>query len=1004
MYTFIQYVNKNYESYAKDKKTSYEEFYNYLSNEEHASASANMRKNFTYALAELFLKIKRAKENEDKFYSERKAGLQRILIGFTSVFVVVILALVAAMFIVIRSYSTQILKASKMVIVFGIIIAVLFTLFYLLLQNIELQKTQQRNFKGQLDTATLSFETVMYGIGTDGEIANKEKFADVLIFLHERQSKPKDSEKLTKALENQYNKGRTDKSFSEMLINTEVKDQIESSSDNKIIQYYWNDSVFPTLKNLHMRGTGLKVLRALEMKSNNQKILKSVNEVLGNYYSLMLKERKSPDDVLSKDGILKVIDSVVVKRLESIDMFSLHDESKLSDEELLRTLKTKENYVRLMSGFKYLLIYMYPTWSTTSYKELQKLEDDKQGIESTYKTLAIDSNRKEFLSSLVSRDPSLAQVRDNFPIKREGFVEELERLEQYGNSVETSNEKEVIEDFIRDSISAFKLGNDTLDEKFLMKLSTTMAQNQKMDILTDYCKSFNAYFESLYKNLIKKDFAKLNPSSSQYFFFQKTEMINLLQEFVNTDIILQRLPDNYRTIMIDIIVNNLMEEQKQRFITDYFDFSNPDKAKDKNLKTLVIQTEVNDAIQHISEKISSFDIKLSDYSKYILTETVGKAAKDNLVVIGTIENIITQVDYEISLNKGLNKSSLGKEAEESRYVLLHSFMKDMDDMKFATFKTALRVDTLRELVRNLDYENSDTFLEKEHSAKVGKVMFRVATFISVLSYLLYGINTYETMSKDNEFKTNESTSNAYMNYVLKSDITINAFIKFAVPIAAIALFLSVFSSYVTKAEANIKFNKEIMKENTETIKTNVEELKSLIDEISSGIHVEKQASKIGALSEFDDNSKIKLYELMKNILTNFDKCNYILGRNKYELPFPYAEVVADGLMIVLTLGIMGYAISKFAPINRVVELKDLYEYRETAATLVNDSTFIKEITTKFGCHQEDVQSVMFTVKIISALSVVVFMILYSVKIVNANKVYESSLYNSNFLTTSNCCD
>jgi hypothetical protein len=250
-----------------------------------------------------------------------------------------------------------------------------------------------------------------------------------------------------------------------------------------------------------------------------------------------------------------------------------------------------------------------------------------------------------------------------------------------------------------------------------------MAQNQKMDILTDYCKSFNAYFESLYKNLIKKDFAKLNPSSSQYFFFQKTEMINLLQEFVNTDIILQRLPDNYRTIMIDIIVNNLMEEQKQRFITDYFDFSNPDKAKDKNLKTLVIQTEVNDAIQHISEKISSFDIKLSDYSKYILTETVGKAAKDNLVVIGTIENIITQVDYEISLNKGLNKSSLGKEAEESRYVLLHSFMKDMDDMKFATFKTALRVDTLRELVRNLDYENSDTFLEKEHSAKVGKVMF-----------------------------------------------------------------------------------------------------------------------------------------------------------------------------------------------------------------------------------------------------------------------------------------
>ena len=145
MYGFIQYVQKNFESYSKGKKLSYNDFYDYLQNDEHASASANMRRNLTHALAQLVLKIKNSKENEDKFYAERKGGLRRIVVGFTSVFVVVILALVAAMLIVIRSYSNQYLKASKMIIVFGIIIAVLFTLFYLLLQNVDLQKEQPKN-------------------------------------------------------------------------------------------------------------------------------------------------------------------------------------------------------------------------------------------------------------------------------------------------------------------------------------------------------------------------------------------------------------------------------------------------------------------------------------------------------------------------------------------------------------------------------------------------------------------------------------------------------------------------------------------------------------------------------------------------------------------------------------------------------------------------------------------------------------------------------------------
>lgn len=66
---------------------------------------------------------------------------------------------------------------------------------------------------------------------------------------------------------------------------------------------------------------------------------------------------------------------------------------------------------------------------------------------------------------------------------------------------------------------------------------------------------------------------------------------------------------------------------------------------------------------------------------------------------------------------------------------------------------------------------------------------------------------------------------------------------------------------------------------------------------------------------------------MKNILITYDKCNYVVGIDKYDIPFPYAEVLTDGVMSLLLIAIIVYILSKFAPLTRIVELKDLYEYR-----------------------------------------------------------------------------
>jgi hypothetical protein len=161
--------------------------------------------------------------------------------------------------------------------------------------------------------------------------------------------------------------------------------------------------------------------------------------------------------------------------------------------------------------------------------------------------------------------------------------------------------------------------------------------------------------------------------------------------------------------------------------------------------------------------------------------------------------------------------------------------------------------------------------------------------------------------------------------------------------------------------------------------------------------------RLGDIQDIDEKTKLKIYNLIKEILIDYDKCNYIIGINRYELPFPYAEVLSDGLMCFIIVGLIIYSFSKFAPIHRVVELKDLYEYQESAQTLVNDPTFVKEITTKMDCHNEDVKSVMIAVKAIMAVSIIVFMIIYSIKIMNSTRMYKYGLATSSFMAKSKCC-
>jgi hypothetical protein len=189
------------------------------------------------------------------------------------------------------------------------------------------------------------------------------------------------------------------------------------------------------------------------------------------------------------------------------------------------------------------------------------------------------------------------------------------------------------------------------------------------------------------------------------------------------------------------------------------------------------------------------------------------------------------------------------------------------------------------------------------------------------------------------------------------------------------------------------------------MKEEADKLYKLLVNVQSSLNATNIIAPIGSVSSISDDSKRRIYLSMKNMLIAYDKCNFVVGNARNDVPFPYAEVFANCLMVVIIICMMVYVMSNFTPIQKVVDIKELYEYRETAATLANDVSFIQEVTARAELSESKIESIMGVTKIIVAIGIIVFMVVYSVKILDSNKAYPYSLKNkeTNTFAKNNLC-
>lgn len=1002
LYNLIQDIEGFYLDYSRENSGGYDGFYTSMadvpiiantSSQDTSSGKADKeRKNnmiyatqkvLMYKFATLCGQYNQLKLNEDRMTKAQTKSLKFMKAAFTTLYVILTVLFLMIVVAVMRvSVKSEPIKALQTSLMFFIVWLIITTLYGILLNFLDFRvKEVRRMARRTLD----SFSRYYTFIGLDGEILG------VMVYLKMKQGrKVAEVKKLKEALTRQ--------------IDAKLVSDNELMDDNILLMKRWQ-RIWGILQKLHASGEGAKVLGNMELASSNVKILKNVNEVLSPYYDLMLRSRQRFADSSTKDGIMKIIDMIVVDELRKSDVYKLDNSESYDDATFKKILHSGQHYQMYMTSFWYMMLYMYPIYKKEDYGDFLLYEKHVVAGEPLPPGITMTDETKAKIAGLLVNDDIMKVLTSRFPIDRSNYEDELYMIEELDNTPDGNARREIVDKFITLSASTFSKNYMLYNSQMLTVIKKLPLLEQRKDTYNTYVSKFISYFEELADNVVQGELADLNPKATQYLIFDKSYMRAQLVLMVTSSPILKELPMDYVNTMMDVMMDNIIPVLQKRHSEKYFDYTSPSNAE-KNLRVLKVNKQLKKAVDNMSKHLVPYEFKLADYGKYI-TRKVTEDTRSTEAVTAAIDTIINQVDYEVNMQRGLLRKTLGEEAAEARFVAKQDFVTNLNGHKYNTLVSALRVDLLQELVSSLnptdEFTQEESFGRSRYSLTNAKFIYKMLLVCVLPAYILYALGVGQDAAGDEQLKSNVKSIDA----LLQSDrIWVNV-LKFATPLAGAMLVLAVFSSYIAKAQANIDYNRERMQENTDEVKRSTDALKRLIDGLSFDIGAnssDEAYMPIKDVKEFDEIRKEQMYTKMKEILIAYDRCNYIVGTNKYQLPFPYAEVIADGVMIAMILGVLGYTVFNFAPVSRMVELKDLYEYKEQSETLVNDPTFVQEIITRAVMHGDEVKTVTFTVKSVSALSIIVFMVFYSLTIVANNGAYKNGLYNSAYFANKACCD
>jgi hypothetical protein len=434
------------------------------------------------------------------------------------------------------------------------------------------------------------------------------------------------------------------------------------------------------------------------------------------------------------------------------------------------------------------------------------------------------------------------------------------------------------------------------------------------------------------------------------------------------------------------------------------------------------QIEYLNLIDNISKKLVPYQIDLNKYSKFINDSIIKDTKNIDKNMTDFISELYKRLNKEIFIKQQTSLKNLmgSNNNNDSKFYNPDDFINNINDMVYADLIEGLEIVYLNDII-TLFYNRitiakdnksmDDVFYSGTKIMNINYnfiMLFNGTLILGAIYYVVIWYQNFDIVRDANknrleELKTkgiNEGSPEYIETDKANIHYATNAIIKLAIPLLLVFFLGSLVFSYVAKQRDILNYNKNMIEENTSSFMSSVNDVYTKIKKLD----IKNPLTRIGDLQDVKDEDKFELFSLIKDMIDKFEKCNYIIEASKGKLPFPYAELSSDIFVILIIIIAILYLTTSFKPASKFVDMLKLKEQRHNIANgvIIADESMLEELQEDELCNLNDVNDIVFTIKVIFFIVIFIFLLYYSSQVLMSSYDFEGAVYNSSYYDQNKC--
>jgi hypothetical protein len=433
-------------------------------------------------------------------------------------------------------------------------------------------------------------------------------------------------------------------------------------------------------------------------------------------------------------------------------------------------------------------------------------------------------------------------------------------------------------------------------------------------------------------------------------------------------------------------------------------------------------------VDSLASDLVPYNIDLVKNNKYITSEIQNGTKDMQSSDVEFMNEFINRLNKTVYIKQQTSLNKLVGISDEQKYLEPSDFIQNIYDMTYADFRQGFEIVFLKDIVDDFykkvtdskTYKNGNNadniYFDGSKSIDIyEKFMFLFFTIIFI-GFFYYVSTMLDERTEISEYKKkqieaaraiqDEDIKVKKINSITKetTKLYINWGIKLAIPLAAIIFIVALIYSFYVKKRDVFNYNKDMIETNTSELKDSIHKLEEKIIYLNNKIPKDQILSKITNIQDITDDDKFEMFAHIKNVVDKFEKCNFIMEASNIRLPFPYTEIVMDVFMLLVLVSAFLYIYTKLQPIEKISKIKVYNVMVEKTKSGINDKEFNDKLDINEKCHDEDMDAIIYTLKLIVFIFILVFLLFYATKLLASSSEFRGGLYNSNYFEESRCYD